>query len=93
MSKPPELVQIRPEDFPKEQRATGNIIAATMNNFLLQITELLNQSLTFADNFNAELKTLVYKPSEQTKFKLNTVARPAGCFYYSTLIQILPERF
>ncbi len=78
MSKPPELFQIRPEDFDPKDRRVGAVISQLLNNFLLQIIQLLNQSLTFTDNFSAEIKTLSIKGGEEVTFKLHQVKTPVG---------------
>lgn len=78
MSKPPELFQISPEDFDKEDRKVGAVMAGLLNNFLLQVIQLLNQSLTFADNFSAEIKTITIEGGESLTFKLQTVKSPLG---------------
>jgi hypothetical protein len=78
MSKPPELTQIRPEDFKQEDQEMAGILAGVLNNFILQITQLLNQSLTFGDNFSSEIKELTVKGDASVTFKLNTVTTPVG---------------
>lgn len=79
MAKPPELTQIRPEDFKQDDREMAGILAGVLNDFILQITQLLNQSLTFADNFSSEIKTLSHEIADSAlTFKLNTVTTPTG---------------
>jgi len=79
MSKPPELTQIRPEDFKQDDREMAGILAGVLNNFILQITQLLNQSLTFSDNFSSEVRDFNHKIADsELTFKLNTVKTPRG---------------
>ena len=78
MSKAPELIQIRPEDYDKDARKVIDKLAGPLNNFLLQITELLTQSLTFADNFNAEVKSQTIVGGKSLTLKLNNIVIPKG---------------
>ena len=78
MAKPPELTQIRPEDFKQEDREMAQTLAGVLNNFILQITQLLNQSLTFTDNFSSEVREFTIDGADSLTFKLNTVETPKG---------------
>lgn len=78
MAKAPELVQIRPEDFDPDHQDTVEKLADVLNNFILQVTQLLTQTLTFSDNFNAEVRTLKMVGGQPLTFSLNTVSSPAG---------------
>jgi hypothetical protein len=87
MANIPERQQIVPEDFKKDDQETAAQIADPFNTYVEQLNEILNQNLTFSDNFRGQVKTLDIIAGQPISFKYAKTAKPIGLWImnYSNL--------
>lgn len=78
MAQVPEAPQINPEAFPKDQQELVSKLAGPINQYAELLNEVLNQNLTFGDNFKGEVKTLTFAAGETTKKFRFTKGVPIG---------------
>ena len=81
MATVPEIQELKPEDFEKEDRELVTRLAQPFNDFNSQIVQCLNKSLTFGENFRGEVRSFVFKSGETTKtFRYNSSGTPSSLF-------------
>ena len=81
MSQVPETQEIRVELFPEKDQETVSLIAGPFNDFTIQMTEAVNQSLTIDENMRGATKTLTFNTNNITKtFKYSGKGTPRHLF-------------
>ena len=83
MAKAPELVEIRPQDYPAEAQELIEQLAGPLNTFMRQVVRLLGQRLTFSDNFDAELRELTITGGSSVSFRYEKSYTPKGLLLVS----------
>lgn len=77
MSTVPESQEILVESFKQDEREMVSRIASPFNNFVLQMIQSINQSLTINENMLGETRTFDFTTSSPTKtFKYNGNGTP-----------------
>lgn len=79
MAKPPESQQIVVETFKAEEQDLAKKVAGPFNTYTAQLNEILNNNLTFTDNFLGSIKTFILVKGEQSiSFKYEHTEKPVG---------------
>jgi len=78
MANVPERQQIVPEDFDKEDQDAAGRIAGPFNTYVEQLNEILNNNLTFSDNFRGAVKILTLSGDQSVTFRYDRREAPVG---------------
>ena len=81
MAQVPETQEIRVELFPEKEQESAGLIAGPFNEFAIQMTEVVNQSLTIDENMRGATKTLTFNQNNVSKtFKYTGKGTPRHLF-------------
>jgi hypothetical protein len=74
----PQAARIMSQDFPEDVRAWIHHLIVPMNQFMTNVTTVLNKGLTFKDHMNSEIKTIRIAFGDQPTISYQLKSRPVG---------------